>query len=191
MSNITAASVATMQKAQLRAACRDAGIQYGKLSVTAMREALVAQLPTLQGAQEEAPVVPEVAHDTLLVDTVLAPVVPEVPQVAPAATVPATPVPPRASSKGIKIQKDRRTQNGVKEPSEGSVCRAVWDYLQNEVDKDRVVTVKSVKAHAPTVGWNPNNASIEYYNWRKFHGIKGRSAPTLPGAPAPTEPAAS
>jgi hypothetical protein len=25
-------------------------------------------------------------------------------------------------------------------------------------------------------GWNPNNASIEFYQWRKFNGITGRKA---------------
>ena len=34
--------------------------------------------------------------------------------------------------------------------------------------------VQQVKALAEERGWNPNNASIEFYQWRKFNGIRGR-----------------
>ena len=39
---------------------------------------------------------------------------------------------------------------------------------------------KEVKAIAEANGWNPNNASIEYYQWRKFNGITGRVAKAAP-----------
>jgi hypothetical protein len=60
-------------------------------------------------------------------------------------------------------------------PSAGGLCRAVWDYLFAEDDANRTPTAKSVKAYAETQGWNVNNASIEFYNWRKFNGISGRT----------------
>jgi len=81
----------------------------------------------------------------------------------------------RNTSKGVKIEKDRPTQNGVKMPSAGSLCRAVWDELERAVTAGSPHDAKSIKAHAGTVGWNANNASIEFYNWRKFKGISGRS----------------
>ena len=34
--------------------------------------------------------------------------------------------------------------------------------------------------NAATKGWNANNASIEYYQWRKFNGITGRVAKAAP-----------
>jgi hypothetical protein len=77
---------------------------------------------------------------------------------------------------GLKIEKDRPEQNGVKRPSVGGLCRAVWDaldaYLTETGDQP---TAKVVRDLAADEGWNPNNASIEFYQWRKYHGIKGRT----------------
>ena len=44
-------------------------------------------------------------------------------------------------------------------------------------------TAKQVKEIAATKGWNANNASIEYYQWRKYEGISGR----VKAAPAQAE----
>lgn len=104
----------------------------------------------------------------------------EVEQEAPtAALVPVAPAPaqeaPKAtkteSKTGRKIEKDRPMQNGVKMPSAGTKCREVWDFCASVKNID----AKAVKAAAEARGWNPNNASIEYYNWRKFMGIHGRA----------------
>jgi hypothetical protein len=80
-----------------------------------------------------------------------------------------------ATGSGLKIEKDRPEQNGIKRPSIGGKCRAVWDacdaFAQEHGDDP---TAKDVKAIAEANGWNPNNASIEFYQWRKFNGIKGR-----------------
>jgi hypothetical protein len=78
----------------------------------------------------------------------------------------------------------RLEANGVKQPKAGGLCRAVWDYCAGVKEATGVLpTVKEVKAHAQAVGWNLNNASIEYYAYRKFAGIRGRvQAP--PAAPA-------
>lgn len=78
------------------------------------------------------------------------------------------------SGKGIKIEKDREERNGVKRPSIGGACRMVWDYLDDVVAAGDTPTIKQVKATAEEYGWNVNNASIEFYQWRKFHGIRGR-----------------
>lgn len=85
-----------------------------------------------------------------------------------------------ASNRVVKIEKNREERNGVKMPSAGGRCREVWDALNNMMTHDEasglatVPTVADIKAHAERQGWNVNNASIEYYQWRKWHGITGR-----------------
>lgn len=82
---------------------------------------------------------------------------------------------PASNKQGIKIEKDRPQQNGVKRPSVGGACRAIWDFLDElRAKKGQAPTAAEVKAGAAENGWNPNNASIEYYHWRKFNGIAGR-----------------
>ena len=73
---------------------------------------------------------------------------------------------------GLKIEKDRVEQNGIKRPSIGGKCRAIWDALDAyRAETGELPTSKTVKELAADEGWNPNNASIEYYQWRKFNGI--------------------
>ena len=80
----------------------------------------------------------------------------------------------KRTSSGLKIEKDREERNGIKRPSVGGTCRAVWDALDAAVAEGKTPSAKDVKAMAEAKGWNPNNASIEFYQWRKFHGITGR-----------------
>ena len=96
---------------------------------------------------------------------------------------PAAPA-PKAEPKttGLIIEKNRPEQNSVKRPSAGGLCRAVWDACwEHQAATGNAPTAKEVKAIAETNGWNPNNASIEYYQWRKFNGITGRvkAAPAI------------
>jgi hypothetical protein len=74
--------------------------------------------------------------------------------------------------------------NGVRQPSPGTVCRAVWDELEKIRDAQDGVppNSKQVKALAEAMKWNANNASIEFYQWRKFNGITGRSKADAPAA---------
>lgn len=81
-----------------------------------------------------------------------------------------------ATGKGIKIEKNREERNGVKRPSTGGMCRAVWDLLDEVREMGIMPTAKHVKTLATEHRWNQNNASIEFYQWRKFHGIRGRQA---------------
>jgi hypothetical protein len=88
----------------------------------------------------------------------------------PAAPAPAAkPAAPR-TRKGVTIEKNREEKNGVKRPSLGGVCREVWDFC----DATPTPTAKAVREQALVAGWNPNNAAIEFYQWRKFNGISGR-----------------
>jgi hypothetical protein len=193
-----------MNKGALRQACREAGISYKGLDVAGMRNALELHTTPAPGntpatvaadieqGKVDAGVVGDAAHVAQVdagvaaaeieenIDNGVAPrtprVLPDLTKVAPVAP-PATVVTPgtRLTSKGVKIEKDRPVSNGVKMPSAGTACRQVWDYLSEEVAAGRVPDAKSVKAHATELGWNANNASIEYYNWRKFNGISGRA----------------
>jgi len=77
---------------------------------------------------------------------------------------------------GVKIEKDREERNGIKRPSAGGKCRAIWDALDAyQVEEKEVPTADVVRELAKDEGWNSNNAMIEFYQWRKFHGINGRS----------------
>lgn len=201
-----------MNKMELRAACKEAGIKnYGKMNNAGMREALEAHhAPAVVeaaevSAKEEvkveqvAPAIvernngeedvdprdlaqcPECGSDELFAGmcneggiVILEEVVGgchrcdweyDIRKSAKAAS----PV-----GKGIKIEKDREERNGVKRPSIGGACRMVWDYLDSVVAAGAQPILKQVKAHALEQGWNQNNAAIEFYQWRKFNGIRGR-----------------
>lgn len=95
-------------------------------------------------------------------------------------TATAAPTPaPRASQRSTyTIEKNRPEQNGIKRPSAGGLCRAVWDAMDElrEQNGGNVPTSDMVRALAGTKGWNINNAMIEFYQWRKFNGITGRAA---------------
>ena len=98
---------------------------------------------------------------------------------APAVDAPAVPV--RAlvtgdvpAHKSLKIEKDRPMQNGVKRPSIGGLCRAVWDALDKvyAAGQGELPTSAHAKQLAIANGWNQNNASIELCQWRKFNGLQ-------------------
>jgi hypothetical protein len=106
---------------------------------------------------------------------------------APSNTAPVEPQRTSTSQRvaGLKIEKNREERNGVKMPSVGGMCRAVWDALNSMMQHDEasgtatVPTVADIKKLAEEKGWNVNNASIEYYQWRKWHGITGRGKKTI------------
>jgi hypothetical protein len=95
---------------------------------------------------------------------------------APVPPLPVTSKPTQVAV-GLVIEKNRPEQNGIKRPSAGGRCRAVWDALDAyRAETGELPTAKTVRALAADEGWNPNNASIEFYQWRKFNGITGRAA---------------
>lgn len=169
-----------MGKVELRQACKEAGIKnYGKMNNDGMRAALEAHYADTKGAEEAAPeaVVIEEAQEEALVSAPsgLAMMVQQMmganqkkeeEHSAPAAA--------KRTSSGLKIEKAREERNGIKKPSVGGQCRAVWDALDDMEAAGTQPTAKQVKALAKERGWNPNNASIEFYQWRKFNCIRGR-----------------
>lgn len=63
------------------------------------------------------------------------------------------------------------TQNGVRRPIKG-LCADVWNTLDEmRASANSVPTIHDVKALAEAKSWNINNATIEFYGWRKFHGL--------------------
>jgi hypothetical protein len=168
-------------KTELRAACKEAGISYSKLNNDGMRAALAAhdatqaapQIP-VEDSRKPAEVVPPAALETpeLIANSALTPAAAPAEAPAPAATPAAT-----GKTTGLKIEANREEKNGVKRPSAGGMCRAVWDACDAIGPS---ATAKDVKKLAETNGWNQNNASIEFYQWRKFNGIKGRQVAQAP-----------
>lgn len=169
-------------KVELRQACKEAGIKnYGKLNNDGMRAALEAHYADAKASeeaapeavvteevQEEAPVSAPSGMATMVQQVMGANQKKEEERSAPAAA--------KRTSSGLKIEKAREERNGIKKPSVGGQCRAVWDALDDMVRlaSGTQPTAKQVKALAEERGWNPNNASIEFYQWRKFNGILGR-----------------
>lgn len=209
---------ATMNKAALRTACKDARISYGGMSNDQMRAALQAHHDAIaaERAADEAAVADRASYLASLgefgegesAETAVCPhcginhfdngVVSRDDEAAnkPGVTlhqegmvahwecmgcggqwgdvVEPYVAPKRTSSKptgtGLKIEKDRVMRNGIKQPSIGGACRSVWDACaeMQALNPDTPLTVKQVKEHAATMGWNVNNATIEFYRWKKW-----------------------
>lgn len=195
---LTAEMLATMGKEALRAECRASGISYGKLNNDGMRAALVAHYAKSEAVEEQVeaeveetqtsngmsfaqmlgltpvPAPVNVGNVTRVVDgkRVEAKASKEKGEARTRSEKPAAPAVPRVSRKGYKIQKEREERNGVKRPSEGTVCGAVWA----EFDKNPEIKASDLPALADANGWNRTNVSCEFYSWRKFNGIKGRAS---------------
>lgn len=108
----------------------------------------------------------------------------------------ATVTPPAAQASRVanrgayKIEKERPVQNGIKRPSAGGLCRAVWDEMDHLKETlGTVPTTAHVAAAAEKNSWNKNNALIEYYQWRKFNGITGRAKKVVAAEPLVKEEA--
>jgi hypothetical protein len=148
-------NINTLNKAEARAACKKAGIKYGDMTVAEMRAALEAHA--------QAPVAAAAAEPPATVITT-----------APAADPSAAPVTaPAAGEKPAKAARQpREQQNSVKKPGEGTICRRVWDWM----DENRTATALDVRTWATAEGLNANNAQIERGQWRKFHGLNKPAA---------------
>ena len=195
----TASKFDAMGKEELRAACREAGISYSKLNNDGMRAALIAHyaqseeiveqaeaeevveaVPSRPGLfasllnQQAVPASMQAQATTIVRDGKRVEAAPAKGKSEPRARTekPVAPAVPRVSRKGYTIQKEREERNGVKRPSEGTVCGNVWA----EFDKNPEIKAGELAALADANGWNRTNVSCEFYAWRKFMGIKGRAA---------------
>lgn len=177
-----------MGKAELRALCKEKGVKgYGKMTNGQMREAVQAtQKPKVDvrvtgGAGLEPGVhdakVTDVKVEKDKVTVQVAPIknagvfdcmIAQMNGTTKKTDIGTSSVRRTTSTAGFKIEKDREVRNGIKRPSAGGLCRAVWDALDAEVAAGRTPTVRDAKSIAVARGWNENNASIEYYIWRRF-----------------------
>ena len=171
----------TMGKVELRAACKEAGIKgYGNMNNEAMRAELHAkQLPSKPSALTSiiSPVKP-VQHkaDSKTMRVVDGKKVSN----APAHTAPKervkkekapAPVLPKVDRKGYKIQGEREVRNGVKRPSEGTLCHTMWTLFDSHATTIRANQLNDI---ADANQWDRITISCQFYTWRKFMGIKGR-----------------
>lgn len=165
----------SMGKDALRKACKTVGIAYGKLNNDGMRKALAAyEFDTMHTVAE---VEEKVANPLNTIPGVTEFVTEQDKPMEKAVTPPVAQVAVAAHKEAAKvrtIEKNREEQNGIKRPSAGTLCRAVWDAL-DKLGID-TATSKDAKALAVKKGWNANNVSIEFYQWRRFHGVTGRQA---------------
>lgn len=146
----------TMGKAELRAACKAAGIAYGKLNNDGMRAALKAQeAPKAQKTEVKTQPAPA-AQKTEKATSPTAGTIVE-------ATV------QRVDS--LQIQKDRPERNGVRRQSAGSIGDQLWTIYSNmqKALGDAKLAHKDAKAAAVERGFNPNSASIAFFQWVKFN----------------------
>jgi hypothetical protein len=162
MMKFTAEQLEPLNKLQLREACRDNGIAYAGMNNEGMRAALllvpavpVASEPVVEGAVEQ-PVVEgavEPQREPKVLPTLQPPVVPE-------------PKPER------KIQANRPERNGVKRPSENTICAQIWAWCDAAHDKGEKVNAKDLRAALPAL--DDTTKTVQFYRWRKFNGITGR-----------------
>lgn len=82
----------------------------------------------------------------------------------PAPAAPAAPEAPKAS----KVRSEIR--NGVRRPIKGK-CAEVWSTLDDIKKQGFEIDIHVVRELAAQKGWNLNNATIEFYGWRKFHAV--------------------
>lgn len=81
-----------------------------------------------------------------------------------AVPAPAAPEAPKAS----KVRSEIR--NGVRRPIKGK-CAEVWSTLDDIKKQGSEVDIHVVRELAAQKGWNLNNATIEFYGWRKFYAV--------------------
>lgn len=78
-------------------------------------------------------------------------------------------VPAPAAPEAPKVSKVRsEIRNGVRRPIKGK-CAEVWSTLDDIKKQGSEVDIRVVRELAAQKGWNLNNATIEFYGWRKFH----------------------
>ena len=164
-----------MNKAELRDACRENGISYNGLNVDGMRVALA----TLEVPEQPVPGADESGTEGVMVhaDSVVpqelrdAPAPVEVPVVVAPTELPAVQPAPAKAAKERKIQANREERNGVKRPSEGTICAEIWAYIEKVwKDTGAMPAAKAVREALPSR--DDTTKTVQYYRCRKFHGFK-------------------
>ena len=68
------------------------------------------------------------------------------------------------------VTAEREIVNGVKAPAPGGKCWTIWNELDTLLITGSTPTLQDVFTLANDKKWNRNNARIEFYQWRHFHG---------------------
>lgn len=150
MSKFTATELESKNKAELRELCRNNGIGYNGMNNEGMRAALLTVPVAEPVVTSELPAAPQ-------------PV--ELPPVMQPPVTPAAPV--------RKIQAGRPERNGVKRPSEGTICAQIWAWCDREHDANGKVSAKNLRAALSNL--DNTTCTVQFYRWRKFNAIQGRA----------------
>lgn len=76
-----------------------------------------------------------------------------------------------------KIERNRPENNGVKRPSEGTICAHVWSLatqLSAEKTAPAIATLGETILAAEAVGINKYTARTQYARWRVYNGHTGK-----------------
>lgn len=76
-----------------------------------------------------------------------------------------------------KVDRNRPENNGVKRPSDGTICAHIWS-LATQITAEKtapaIATLSEVINAAETVGVNKYTARTQYARWRVFNGHTGK-----------------
>ena len=78
---------------------------------------------------------------------------------------------------GYHIDTDRDEKHGVKRRSAGTIGGRLWaifDKLAAKAGGAEKLEIAVVKEHKDVVDFNANKVVIEFYYWRRYHGVRGR-----------------
>lgn len=69
----------------------------------------------------------------------------------------------------------REERNGALRPAKAGKCLDVWLALDEiyQMGKGRIPSIKDIRDLATQKEWNLTNASVEFYQWRKFNYLNG------------------
>lgn len=78
---------------------------------------------------------------------------------------------------GYHIDQDRDEKHGVKRRSAGTIGGRLWaifDKLATKAGGPAKLEIATVKEHKDVADFNQNKVVIEFYYWRRYHGVRGR-----------------
>lgn len=78
---------------------------------------------------------------------------------------------------GYHIDADRDEKHGVKRRSSGTIGGRLWaifDKLAAKAGGAEKLEIAAVKEHKDVADFNANKVVIEFYYWRRYHGVRGR-----------------
>lgn len=167
-----------MGKEELRAACRTAGISYGKLNNDGMRAALEAkEVATQVVTAEKGLTADEAAAKVARVAKVLTREELGISMPGAIEKGAASELKVRKAPKVAKERKVRASANGVTQPSAGTICGAIWAALDAKriALKGETPTFEHLRELAKDAGWQKNTAMTQYQRWKQFNGLMPRS----------------